>query len=99
MIGASLAPALLAAFFWKRVTRIGGLASIASGMLTVIGIALMNSIYKGSAEGPQVLGITFPMDTDYIAIPSVIVSVLTLLVVSLLTAKPDDSEWREFIET
>ena len=46
MIGASLAPALLAAFFWKRVSRIGGLASIASGMLTVIGIAVMNSIYK-----------------------------------------------------
>jgi SSS family solute:Na+ symporter/sodium/proline symporter len=68
MIGASLAPALLAAFFWKRVTRIAGLASIASGMLTVIGIAVLNSVFKNSADGLQLLGVTFPMDTDYIAI-------------------------------
>ena len=98
MIGASLAPPLLAAFFWKRVTRLGGVASIASGMLTVIAIATLNSIYKGSAEGLQIFGISFPMDTDYIAIPAVIVSVTTLVVVSLLTAKPEPEDWKEFIE-
>jgi solute:Na+ symporter, SSS family len=98
MIGASLAPALLAAFFWKRVTRIGGVASIASGMLTVIAIAVLNSVYKGSAEGLQLAGISFPMDTDYIAIPAVIVSVSTLLLASLVTAKPVQSDWEEFIE-
>ena len=98
MIGASLAPPLLAAFFWKRVTRLGGVASIASGMLTVIAIATLNSIYKGSAEGLQIFGISFPMDTDYIAIPAVIVSVTTLVVVSLLTAKPEPEDWQEFIE-
>jgi SSS family solute:Na+ symporter/sodium/proline symporter len=98
MIGASLAPALLAAFFWKRVSRAGGLASIASGMLTVIGIAMLNSIYKDSAEELQLPGISFPMDTDYIAIPAVIVSVATLVIVSLLTAKPAESDWREFID-
>jgi len=97
MIGASLAPPLLAAFFWKRVTRAGGVASIASGMLTVIVIATLNSIYKGSAEGLNFLGISFPMDTDYIAIPALIVSVTTLIVVSLLTPKPLDSDWQEFI--
>lgn len=98
MIGASLAPPLLAAFFWKRVTRIGGVASIASGMLSVITIATLNSIYKESAEGLSVLGISFPMDTDYIAIPALIVSVTTLVAVSLLTAKPVQSDWEEFIE-
>ncbi|MDA0678806.1 MAG: sodium:solute symporter family protein [Proteobacteria bacterium] len=98
MIGASLAPPLLAAFFWKRVTRIGGVASIASGMLSVITIAALNSIYKESAEGLSVLGISFPMDTDYIAIPALIVSVTTLVAVSLLTAKPVQSDWEEFIE-
>ena len=98
MLGASLAPPLLAAFFWKRVTRIGGVASIASGMLTVIVIAVLNSIYKESAEGLNILGISFPMDTDYIAIPALIVSVTTLIVVSLLTAKPEQSDWEEFIE-
>ena len=97
MIGASLAPALLAAFFWKRVTRIGGVASIAAAMATVIGITVLNSIYKDSAEGLSLLGISFPMDTDYIAIPAVIVSVTTMVVVSLLTPKPQESDWKEFI--
>lgn len=96
MIGASLAPPLLAAFFWKRVTRIAGVLSIASGMLTVIVIATLNSVFKdGSAK---VLGISFPMDTDYIAIPALIVSVSTLVIVSLLTPKPLDSDWQEFID-
>jgi SSS family solute:Na+ symporter/sodium/proline symporter len=98
MIGASLAPALLAAFFWKRVTRAGGVASIAAAMATVICIAMLNSIYKGSAEGLSLLGISFPMDTDYIAIPAVIVSVATLVIVSLATKKPEESDWQEFIE-
>lgn len=98
MIGASLAPALLAAFFWKRVTRMGGVASIASGMLTVLSIAALNAIYKDSAEPLQVFGFAFPLDTDYIAIPAVIVSVSTLIVVSLLTPRPDKSDWQDFIE-
>jgi SSS family solute:Na+ symporter/sodium/proline symporter len=96
MIGASLAPPLLAAFFWKRVTRLAGVMSIASGMLTVITIAVLNSVFKQS--GTEILGIAFPMDTDYIAIPAVIVSVTTLVVVSYLTPKPLDSDWQEFIE-
>ncbi|MBT8066188.1 MAG: sodium:solute symporter family protein [Gammaproteobacteria bacterium] len=96
MIGASLAPALLAAFFWKRVTRIAGVLSIASGMLTVILIAVLNSVFKEGST--QIFGVTFPMDTDYIAIPAVIVSVTTLVVVSLLTPKPLEADWKDFIE-
>ena len=95
MIGASLAPPLLAAFFWKRVTRIAGVLSIASGMLTVITIAVLNSVFKDS--GTTILGIPFPMNTDYIAIPAVIVSVSTLVIVSLLTPKPRESDWQEFM--
>ena len=98
MIGASLAPALLAAFFWKRVTRVGGVASIASGMLTVITIASLNAIYRDAAEPLQILGFSFPIDTDYIAIPAVIVSVSTLVIVSLATRRPDKADWQEFIE-
>lgn len=97
MIGASLAPALLAAFFWKRVTRAAGVASIAAGMLTVIGITVMNSLTKGSDEPLAILGVSFPLDTDYIAIPAVTVSVVTLVLVSLASPKPADSEWQPFI--
>ncbi|MGH6913040.1 MAG: sodium:solute symporter family transporter [Geminicoccales bacterium] len=97
MIGASLAPALLAAFFWKRVTRLGGVASIASGMITVLAISTLNAVYRDSAEPLQVLGLSFPMNTDYIAIPAVIVSVATLVIVSLLTPRPDPGDWKEFV--
>ncbi|MEO1245633.1 MAG: sodium:solute symporter family protein [Pseudomonadota bacterium] len=96
MIGASLAPALIAAFFWKRVTRIAGVLSIASGMLTVITIAVLNSVFKESST--QILGITFPINTDYIAIPAVIVSVTTLVAVSLMTPKPSVDDWKDFID-
>ncbi len=98
MIGASLAPALLAAFFWRRVTRVAGVASIASGMLTVITIASLNAVFKDAAEPLRVFGISFPMDTDYIAIPAVIVSVSTLVIVSLVMRRPDKSDWQEFID-
>ena len=38
-----------------------------------------------------------PQLTDYIAIPAVIVSVSTLVIVSLLTPKPLESDWKEFM--
>jgi hypothetical protein len=63
-------------------------------MLSVITITVLNSIFRDS--GTTILGFDFPMDTDYIAIPAVIVSVSTLVVVSLLTPKPQESDWREF---
>ena len=95
MIGASLAPALFAAFFWKRVTRIAGVLSIASGMLTVITISILNSVFKD--DSIAVMGLAFPMDTDYLAIPASIVSVTILVLVSILTPKPPDSDWCDFM--
>lgn len=89
MIGASLAPALLAAFFWKRVTNEGGIASIISGMITVVIISILNRVYEGSSLD---LGfMVFPFDTDYIAIPALIVSVFSLVLFSLLS-KPSPKE-------
>lgn len=98
MIGASLAPPLLAAFFWKRVTRVGGVASIASGMLTVIVITALNNVSADTDTPLRILGFSFPMDTDYIAIPTVIVSVSTLVLVSLATPRPAKEDWQEFMD-
>ncbi|MFY0598813.1 MAG: sodium:solute symporter family protein [Cyclobacteriaceae bacterium] len=89
MIGASIAPALIATFFWKRVTRQGGVASIASGMTTVILISILNRLYEN--EILDLLIIQFPFDTDLIAIPALAVSLTTLISVSLAT-KPTDKE-------
>ncbi|MCZ6819292.1 MAG: sodium:solute symporter family protein [Calditrichaeota bacterium] len=97
MIGASLAPVLLAAFFWKRVTRQGGVASIAAGMGTVLSIAITNKLMEASGSTVTFLGIPFPMDTDYIAIPSLAVSLTTLIVVSLLTPPSPEEVWKPFM--
>jgi len=97
MIGASLAPVLLAAFFWKRVTRQGGVASIAAGMGTVLSIAITNKLMEASGSTATFLGIPFPMDTDYIAIPSLAVSLTTLIVVSLLTPPSPEEVWKPFM--
>lgn len=96
MIGASLAPALLAAFFWKRVTKEGGVASIASGMFTVIVISVLN---KAFSESSLDIGIMqFPFDTDYIAIPALIVSLTALITVSLATKPSSDEVTAPFFE-
>jgi Na+/proline symporter len=83
MIGASLAPALLATFFWKRVTKEGGVASIIAGMSTVIIIEVLNRVYESSSLDLWIL--KFPYDSQMIAIPALIASVLSLVFVSLIT--------------
>ncbi len=87
MIGASLAPPLLATFFWKRVTRQGGVASILAGMLTVILIEVINR--TGTVLDLGV--ISFPFSSRMIAIPALIASIVALVGVSLLT-KPTPKE-------
>ncbi|HCM77174.1 MAG TPA: hypothetical protein DIS90_12375, partial [Cytophagales bacterium] len=90
MIGASLAPVLMASFFWKRVTAAGGVSSILGGML----VPVINKIM-------EVLGWSigiFPVHTDYIAIPSLIASLTLLIGVSLLTTKPDEEKWKPFFD-
>ncbi|MEZ5314468.1 MAG: hypothetical protein R2862_12975 [Thermoanaerobaculia bacterium] len=42
LVGASLTPALLAAFLWKRVTPAGGVACIAGGLGTILGVAVLS---------------------------------------------------------
>ncbi len=98
MIGASLAPVLIAAFFWKRVTKAGGVASIAAGMGSVLAIAITNKVMQNSSATGTFLGIPFPLDTDYIAIPAVIISVSTLIIVSYLTPPSPENVWKPFIE-
>ncbi len=89
MIGASLAPALLATFFWRRVTVQGGIASILSGMGTVVLIEVLNRVFEETHV--HFWFITFPFDSQMIAIPALIMSITALIGVSLLT-KPTPKE-------
>jgi SSS family solute:Na+ symporter/sodium/proline symporter len=80
MYGASITPALLAAFLWPRVTRAGGVASIAVGMMTTLGW----EIYARAAGGYP-----YELDTVY---PALTLSLLALVGVSLVTGPPTSEE-------
>ncbi|TRX48123.1 sodium:solute symporter family protein [Fulvivirga sp. M361] len=92
MIGASLAPVLLASFFWKRVTPTGGLASIISGM----SVPVINKVMEVSGTSFSLFGVSFPVDTDYIAIPSLVLSLAALVIGSLLTPHSPEEKWKPF---
>lgn len=85
MIGAGITPALLAAFLWPRVTRPGGVASIAVGMGTTLVWEIAARV-RGGADGPAFL---LDVPTIY---PAMILAVTTLVVVSLLTPPPGREE-------
>ena len=98
MIGASLAPAFIIPFFWKRVSSTAGVASIAISMTTVLLISIINKIVENSDFTDGFLGSFFPVEADYIAIPALLISVSTLVIVSLITPKPPEEVWKPFIE-
>lgn len=95
LVGASLTPALLAAFLWKRVTPQGGVACIAGGLVTIVGIAVLARL--GVDFTMTLAGSEFDFgSSDYIVIPSVIVSVGLLVGVSLWTPPSPEEKWRPF---
>ena len=80
MYGAAITPALLAIFLWPRVTRQGGVASIAAGMVTTLGWEMY---------ARQAGGYPYGLATVY---PALTLSVLALVGVSLMTPKPTKEE-------
>jgi SSS family solute:Na+ symporter/sodium/proline symporter len=80
MYGAAITPALLAIFLWPRVTRAGGVASIATGMVTT----LAWEIYARQAGGYP-----YELATVY---PAVTLAIVALVGVSLATPKPTPQE-------
>ncbi len=87
MVGAAITPALLAAFLWKRVTVVGGVASIATGMGITMFITVANSVL------PEPL-----LSSSYIALPATTASIFVLVVVSLLTPHSPHEKWGRFYE-
>jgi solute:Na+ symporter, SSS family len=95
LVGASLTPALLAAFLWKRVTPAGGVACIAGGMGSILGITLLSRL--GVNFTWSFAGNVFDFaDYEYIVIPGVLTSVTLMVVVSLLTKPSPEAKWRPF---
>ena len=95
LVGASLTPALLAAFLWKRVTPQGGVACIAGGLGAILGIAVLSRM--GVNFTMEIGGEPFDFaDSSYIVIPGVLVSTTLLIVVSLLTPASPPQKWAPF---
>ena len=95
LVGASLTPALLAAFLWKRVTPQGGLACIVGGLGSIVGIKLLGGL--GVPFTLTLGGAEFDFaGSEYIVIPGVLISTGLLVVVSLLTKPSPREKWAPF---
>ncbi len=98
MIGAGLTPAILAAFFWKRVTTAGGIASILGGMLGTIATKIVFDLPAVQAYFDGCYAIPADELGEYIIIPAFALAAVLLIAVSLLGKKPPEEKWRPFFE-
>jgi SSS family solute:Na+ symporter len=101
---AALSPLLVAALFWKGSTKWGALAVTVWTVLTVVAVAILQAVVPAPAPGPatviwalggvEVLSRT-PGGTAVFGfmpvVPMVIGSTLLMILVSLLTRKPNDA--------
>lgn len=76
--GAAFGPVILAALFWKRTTKVGAVSGMAVGGITVF-------VYKW-ARTNLFAGTLFDI---YELLPAFVIGALVIVVVSLLTKKPD----------
>lgn len=97
LVGASLTPALLAAFLWKRVTPQGGVACIAGGLGSILGVKILSTL--GVNFTASIGGTPFDFSSsDYIVIPGVLISLGLLIAVSLLTTPSPEEKWAPFFQ-
>jgi SSS family solute:Na+ symporter/sodium/proline symporter len=81
---AALTPVILAAFFWRRATAKGAVASIAAGTVVTVG---------WDSLGPHLPAVIAARDA---ILPALVASVLSLVVVSLLTKAPNEAHLKPF---
>jgi SSS family solute:Na+ symporter/sodium/proline symporter len=96
LVGASLTPALLAAFLWKRVTPQGGVACLAGGLGAIVGLKVLDTWF----DFTMTLGGTdFDFaSSDYIVIPGVVISLSLMIIVSLMTPPSPEEKWGPFFQ-
>ncbi len=75
--GAALTPVILAAFYWRRATAAAAVASIAAGTVITVAWESVHQIFPAAIANRDAI------------FPALFTSVLFLVVVSLLTPKPD----------
>jgi SSS family solute:Na+ symporter len=81
---AALTPVILAAFFWRRATAKGAVASIAAGTVVTVGWDTLT---------PHLPAVIAARDA---ILPALVASLLCLFIVSLLTERPTEEHLRPF---
>jgi SSS family solute:Na+ symporter len=84
--GAGITPALIAVFFWKRATVMGGVLSILGGMTTTVIWEITNKI-----QGHLPFGVPA-------VYPALVLSLFLLIFVSLVSPKPAEGKWKPFFK-
>jgi len=74
--GAGITPALLAVFFWKRVNKAGGIASMFTGVISTL-------IWEIPLSRP------YGLNSALISVP---LAIIALIIATLLTSKPASNE-------
>lgn len=98
MIGAGLTPAILGAFFWKRVTTSGGIASILGGMAGTVITKMIFDLPEVQVYFEQRFGIPGLELGEYIIIPAFLLAATLLVAVSLADRRPPEEKWKPFFE-
>ncbi|MCP4567106.1 MAG: sodium:solute symporter family protein [FCB group bacterium] len=79
--GVGITPAVMAAFFWKRATALGGVTSMIAGTSVTIVWEILDQ----------------PWDVPTVY-PALALSLGCLVILSLLTPRPDRSQWEPFMQ-
>ena len=98
--GAGITPVVLAAFFWKRATTAGGLASILAGTFVSVAWRIL-AAFAPEAESASTLLETlgrWARDIPMI-FPALGASLVCLILVSLFTRPPEENRWKPFFSS
>jgi len=91
MYGAAITPALMGAFFFRKATTAGGIASIGGGMVMTLIWEIWN------LDAAEVVLPLVGMTTIPTVYPSLIVSIFSLIGVSYLTGPPESEKVKIFL--
>jgi len=86
----------LAAFFWKRVTTAGGVASIIGGIIATVVTKILVDVAAVQQFFSTQFGVPGAELGEYIIIPSFFVAVILLVFVSLATPRQSDERLKAF---
>ena len=92
-LGCSMAPAVLLAFTWKRMNRFGCMAGLLAGLISVpfFKYAYLYTGVEGGITLCDILGINS-------VIPSMLFTIGVIVLVSLVTPKPEEEIVKEFMD-